>query len=207
MIRDLSYNRANISAYGNAALSGNQSKFCGSSIYFDGNGDYLQLPYLSDYNLVGLDFTIEAWLYCTATTSGNQSIVNKDEYYGSTYPQYALGINSAGKFFGGVGTGAGITSWQSLVAYSALSLNAWHHVVFERVGSTLYLLVDGIRAATPVTQTATITANTRNLFIGYSLNAPTSTYFNGYLEMVRITKGLARYVSPYGVPTQECVMD
>lgn len=207
MILDLSYNRAAVSAYGNAALSGNHSKFCGSSIYFDGNGDYLQLPYLSDYNLVGYDFTIEAWIYCTSTTSGNQSIVNKDEYSGSTYPQYALGINSAGKFFGGVGTGAGSSSWQSLTADSALSLNAWHHVVFERAGSILYLLVDGFRAATPATQTATMTTNTRNLLIGYSLNSPTSSYFNGYIEMVRITKGLARYISPYGVPTLECVAE
>lgn len=203
IIQDLSYNRTSITAAGNAALSATQSKFCGKSIYFDGNGDYLQIPYLSDYNLVGYDFTIEAWIYVTALTAGNQAILCKDELSGATYPQYALGINSTGKFFGGVGTGAGATGWQSLTAGTALSLNEWHHVAFCRCGTVLYLFVDGLSAATPATQTAAMSTNTRDLLIGFALGYSSAANFNGYIEMVRITKGIARYVSPYSVPTKE----
>ena len=55
------YNRT-ITANGNVAHSTAQNKYGNSSIYFDGNGDYLIDPASSDFNFGTGDFTIEAWV-------------------------------------------------------------------------------------------------------------------------------------------------
>ena len=62
-----SYNHTG-TAYGNAKISITQSKFGGSSGYFDGTGDYVQFPYNSIFDLSSGDWTLEAWFYPIALT-------------------------------------------------------------------------------------------------------------------------------------------
>jgi hypothetical protein len=52
---------------GNAQISTAVSKFGGSSMYFDGTGDYLFSPVSQNFSFPG-DFTIEGWMN-TSTTS------------------------------------------------------------------------------------------------------------------------------------------
>jgi hypothetical protein len=62
-ITDSSSNAVSVIPYGNTAISTAQSKFGGSSIYFDGTGDYA-LPAAGAGFTFGLDaFTIETWIY------------------------------------------------------------------------------------------------------------------------------------------------
>ena len=55
---DNSHSPKTVTAYGNAKTSTAQSKFGGSSIFFDGNGDYLVSPSNSAFQFGTGDFTI-----------------------------------------------------------------------------------------------------------------------------------------------------
>jgi len=50
-----------VTAVGNAKISTSQSKFGGSSMYFDGTGDYLTSPSSTDFDLGGT-YTVEFWV-------------------------------------------------------------------------------------------------------------------------------------------------
>ena len=63
---DLSNTNATVTFNGNSQISTAQSKFGGSSLYFDGTaGDNVTLPAGSAYQF-GADFTIETWFYMNA---------------------------------------------------------------------------------------------------------------------------------------------
>jgi hypothetical protein len=60
---DSSSNGLTVTRYGNAQISTAQSKFGGASAYFDGAGDYLELPNPNTaIGAVAGDFTIECWV-------------------------------------------------------------------------------------------------------------------------------------------------
>jgi hypothetical protein len=48
--RDVSSRNRNPAAYGNVAISTAQSKYYGSSAYFDGSGDYLSIENTNDFD-------------------------------------------------------------------------------------------------------------------------------------------------------------
>ena len=52
-----------MTAVGNVRLSTTQSKFGGTSAYFDGNGDYIYNIAPDDFHLGVTDFTVECWAY------------------------------------------------------------------------------------------------------------------------------------------------
>jgi hypothetical protein len=51
-----------ITKYGDVAHNTSKSPFTRSSLYFNGNTDYLSLPASSDWKLANTDFTLEAWV-------------------------------------------------------------------------------------------------------------------------------------------------
>ena len=85
-----------ISKYGDIKHKIDKFKLGLSSIYFDGDGDYLTVADDEDFDLSSGDWTIDLWLYNTSLTSDNQNILNKDGEASTTYPQYALQISSSG---------------------------------------------------------------------------------------------------------------
>ena len=63
-IKDSSSNNATTTIVGNTVISTAQSKFgTGSSVVFDGSGDYLTYPSNTIYAFGTGDFTIECWVY------------------------------------------------------------------------------------------------------------------------------------------------
>jgi hypothetical protein len=60
-IIDSSPSPKTVTAFGNAQISTAQSKFGGSSIAFDGTGDYLTVPDNDNFALGNGNFTIECW--------------------------------------------------------------------------------------------------------------------------------------------------
>ena len=186
---------------GNAQISTTQSKFGGSSMYFDGNGDYLSIPSGPNLNLSSGDWTIEAWIYQTINTAG-AVIVQKDAVSGSSYPSWAIGCDSSGKFRLIVGSGNGTSYIQSVVATSfSNTTNVWYHIAAVKSGTTLTLYIDGVSRAS-ATQTGTIVDGGKAVLVGYESGQPTASYWNGYIDDLRITKGYARYTSNFTPPTR-----
>jgi hypothetical protein len=187
-LTDVSSRNRNPAAYGNTTISTAQSKYYGSSAYFDGSGDYLSLVSSNDFKFGTGDFTVEAWIYQTAD---------------NTYPTlFEIGnhLNSSGIVF--ITRSGGNAQIYSGGFYGAVSfsLNQWNHLAFVRSSGNLLIFVNGVLGST--------TAFTNNLtdtsFIvsGVSLS-PVSTsvyWFNGYLQDLRIYKGLAKYTSNFTPP-------
>jgi hypothetical protein len=185
------------SAAGQLQLSAAQSKFGGTSALFDGSGDYASTPHDSSLALAHVDFTLEAWVYNTATTAGNQVILNKDGVFGSSYPSWFLAINSARKLIAVVGNGNGVSYSQSMASTGTVTINTWVHVAVARSGNTVRLFLDGVLDSTH-TITGTPVDGGKALYIGnYSGNSNAADMFNGWIDEVRVTRGVARYTAAF----------
>jgi hypothetical protein len=193
-----------VTAFGNAQISTAQSKFPGgSSIAFDGNGDYLiGLQSDSDnYNLSG-NFTVEAWVYINSfATTPSQAIAGK---WRSSHFAWVFQISSTKLAFASGNNGAFgfITEFNTSV-----QTGNWHHVAVSRSGSALRLFHNGTLLGT-ATDSFNCTApnTTSTLHVGVNQDGlPSNTailgYLNGYIDDLRITKGIARYTSNFTPPT------
>jgi hypothetical protein len=86
-IVDSSASPKTLTAFGNAQISTAQSKFGGSSIAFDGTGDYLSISSSNDLTLGTSDFTLETWArLATVSAQHNQIITTGD-------PEIATGFS------------------------------------------------------------------------------------------------------------------
>lgn len=186
---------------GNARISTVQSKWGGSSMYFDGTGDYLVANNTSRLLSLGTaDFTVEAWIYMTTLPSGNG--------YPSSYWIVGGGpVNSDTGFdiaIGSTNLQIGLTNFASLninVGHG-MSATTWYHIAVSRSGSTLYAFKDGVQLASASVSGVTVDP----CLTGLSISAAepvgaTGGNFNGYINDLRITKGYARYTTNFTPPS------
>ena len=193
-----SYNHTG-TAYGNAKISITQSKFGGSSGYFDGTGDYVQFPYNSIFDLSSGDWTLEAWFYPIALAAdmkiASNAIISKD----TNGANFNWNINVAQNGIVFVTNNVGNIATDVLYAYTTISTNTWHHVAIVKNGSyvKIYLnseLVDSKSMTVNNTVTNAIT-------IGCSSHNSPNSFFNGYIDSLRVTKGVSLYTgSAYVLP-------
>ena len=87
----------------------------------------------------------------------------------------------------------------------SLDINRWYHVAFVRVGTTGYFFIDGVRQTTTqivafgTNDTGNIAADVN---IGGAVSGWGSEDFNGWMDELRISKGMARWSSDFTVPTE-----
>ena len=192
-ITDSSPTPKTVTAVGNAQISTAQSKFGGSSIAFDGTGDYLTIPSNSAFNFELGDFCVETWVYVTAYTPGGTDVICST--YLNSVIGWTLGIFAGtGKFYGAAGgDGAQINDPNTLIT------NQWVHLAFTRSGSTLRFFVNGLLSGTPRSYSTSM-SSTSSLHIGTNVGGgPLS--LNGYIDDLRITKGVARYTANFTPPS------
>jgi hypothetical protein len=200
-IFDNSYNRKTVTPYGDAKISTAQSKYGGSSLYLDGNGDYLSIPSSEDLNFGTSDFTIEFWAYCTDNT-------NNYPTYISTYGGWGLG--AFGYRFDNTGqAGKFSIHWNPddpiLTTTNTFSFNQWRHTALVRNGTALTLYVNGNQeSTTTISPSRTLDLGlSGSMLIGWSRWDGSNGYLNDYMDDLRITKGVARYTGSFTPPTQE----
>ena len=184
-------------SYGNAVTTTTQSKFGGYSLYLDGAGDWLETTSsVADFSFPG-DFTIDFWINC-----GNQSIFNNifsltDE--AETMPFWLFCFDNSDNFPGISTTGF---SSDFILSSVAVGSNIWHHVAVTREGATIRFFVDGNQTATNSNAMA-LDSTTASLFRIGKKDDAYPRYFVGYLDEIRISKGIARWVSNFTPPTEE----
>jgi hypothetical protein len=214
-ITDNSPSPKTVTAFGNAQISTAQSKFGGASIAFDGDGDYATAPISSDFEFGTGDFTVEGFVYVNSF-SGIQKYVN-------------LASIGRGALGGGSPVTNGWTvlvestqitffrydgSVSTIIARSTtVSTGTWHHIAVSRVGTNLRIFLNGTQVgATETNSTAynrIATGGSQDLHIGRFLSGdatqqaplPYSSFLNGYIDDLRITRGVARYTENFTAPT------
>jgi hypothetical protein len=186
---------------GNAQISTTQSKFGGSSMYFDGNGDYLkgsQPSILQD--IAGGDFTIEFWVYFDSV-AGDRALVSK---YGNAAEnagdlgyvvQWVQATNVLRLVLGkGSGSGDALYTWSWTP-----STGVWYHVAVTRSGTSGRAFIDGTQIGTTSTLITNDVVSPNSIQVGKTHTV--AQYMNGYIDDLRITKGIARYTSNFTPPT------
>jgi len=173
----------------NAALNTGSYKFGSGSAYFDGTGDYLSIPDSDDFDFGTDDFTIDAWIYPTNVVDEYNMILSMyqvglyNDVYLSLSGNYLQWYDSAGVY-----QGTGIT----------VSPNTWHHVAVVRSSNILKLFINGVESYE--------LSNNENIINGaLRIGAweDSDLYeFNGYIDELRISKGIARWTSDFIPPTE-----
>jgi len=189
-----------ISVFGNTQISTAQSKFGGASGYFDGTGDYITVPGSSDFQMGIGNFTFEGWIKSTTTGNYNgpfgQFPNNSDNGRWDIKTRFAGTNNLVFTYYTG-------SSYVDIQASPAVNLNddAWHHIAVCRSGNTIYVFSDGVqRASAAISGSQIIGLSTNTFNVGY--NPTDNLYYTGYIDDIRITKGVARYTSNF-TPTTE----
>jgi len=184
-ITDASSNNVSISVAGDTQISTAQSKWNGSSIYFDGTGTGLTPATSSLFAFGTGDFTVECWAYQTSSgqmaifATGSGATVNPYFYINGTTP--TLFYNNTG-----VATGP------------VISLNTWNHLALTRVNTQFRFYTNGV-GGNAATLADSLTASGP---IGIGRSSAGTQLFSGYMNDVRVTKGVARYTSNFSVPTE-----
>lgn len=197
---------------GGAQLDTAQSKFGGSSLLLDGDADWLRQPEnRSLYFEAGVDFTIEAWIRPNSFTNNYGSIIASDQS-GFLTGAVALMVQGASAPVSGQQRRVHfVTPAGSTNGSTQLNTGQWYHVAFTRSGTTGRLFLDGALEATTsggymssavslsgVPSTGVTNKGTR---IGSGQWDAAAGYFDGWIDDLRITRGLARYTSAFTPPS------
>lgn len=177
-----------ITAYGNAKISTAQSKFGGAAALFDGDNDYLRATPATDLTFDG-NFTIELWVYPLVVAEymlGSSAVDSNTQIFrlneGGSTGALSFYLNGTQVFSS---TPAGVTA------------NQWQHVAISRSGSSTRMFVNGTQiGSTNTTWTGTFRMDVIGKFFFGGSAAP-GYDFNGYIDELRITKGVARYVQNF----------
>lgn len=183
-ITDNSPSPKTVTAFGNAQISTVQSKFGGASIAFDGTGDYFSCSQPADGTA---DTTIEFWMYPTSSTVTYRALVDTR----STAPSdTGFGIFQYGLTIEVYGNGLKFLSGANVIA-----VNQWQHVAVVRSAGVCQIYVNGIASGASANYANNLTST--SLIAGSSVSL-TSPYV-GYIDDLRITKGVARYASNFSL--------
>ena len=173
-----------------------KSVFGGSSIYFDGTGDYLQVADTgrgNDFNIWAaedVDSSVEAWCYFDADPGTATHTIASTWPVGSPATAWEFRTDGASLNMNITVSGTvimGITGNQH-----GMSVKRWHHCAFTKNGSLGTVLIDGIPIDS-ATGTAYATVGFDDTLDIGRRAYHNDLYFHGYMDEIRISTGIARY--------------
>jgi hypothetical protein len=190
-------NQLSYTTVGSPVVSTAQSKFGGSSALYNGSSYNRFNPTFGNNDWSNpTQWTIEYWIYPTAfgsSANGGSNVMGITDP-ASTAEAWSFGPRGDGRVIWYYWNG----SIQSVVSPSAISLNTWTHLAMVKNGSTITIYVNGTSVASAAIVGTPQIIYTLPLLIGATTNV---TGFNGYLDDIRITSGVARYTSNFTAPT------
>jgi hypothetical protein len=162
-------------------------------MYFDGTGDYIEGPTISDLNIGTGDFTVECWLYET-TTNTNKGI----------WDGRSTGSATDGFTFTRIGTDTfRVWSGSALITTGSFTIqNTWNHCALVRNSGTLTIYINGTSSGTPVSNSTNFSSS-GTFIIGsgrHSTGSNPTAFITGYIQDFRVGN-YARYTTNFTPPT------
>jgi len=176
----------------------NAPAFTFSSVYFDGNGDYLSVANNSVFQLGSGNWTIECWIYITSAVNYN-GIVSKR--VAGTYDAYCIGTDASNNLWITITNTAGTWTLGGVTLATGVTTNTWHHIAVVRNSNTITGYLNGIAGSTPQTFTGSVYDSGQSLYIGSANANGSGQFFNGNISNFRIIKGTALYTSNFTSPS------
>lgn len=197
---DSSANALTVTAIGDAAISATTKKWGSGSASFDGSSDYLTVPTGGTLGFGAADFTVELWAFVLDGANSNEHVL-----FSQAAPTDAVGIAISIYQNDLMWLAGGDPTWTfqrypsgGHFAAGSVNLDEWNHLAVTRHDGVLRLFCNGQVVDTYAD--AVVLADTNELVsIGGRSNF--SQFFSGYIDDVRIVKGLAVYTSNFIPPT------
>lgn len=185
-----------VSFSGNAQIDTAQSKFGGASILFDGAGDKIYTADAAELDFGTADFTVE--LYARWNNFSNTyTIIGKRVNTGGFGPWLIMSDTSGNLYLYASSNGS---SWDicNPAVFGTLSTATWYHIAISKKNKTWRLFLNGVRVNQFAALTNAVIANSAGVHIASDLNDV--FMFNGWIDEVRLTNGIARYINDFTVP-------
>jgi hypothetical protein len=176
----------NLETVGNAQIDTTTKKYGTGSLEFDGTGDYLDSPSIENVQFGTGDFTIEGWLYINSLAAA-QVLFEFRAVNGASYGQVYITTGGVLRFYLPTDYGTSNT----------FTTSTWTHFAIARSAGTLKMFIGGVEGFSG-SYTSAMDA-TR-----FRIGADTAggSGFNGFIDDLRITKGVARYTAAFTPPTK-----
>lgn len=200
---DSSLNPHAMTAVDNAQIDTAQSKFGGASGLFDGTSDSVTALDSDDWSMESGPFTMDMWIMFNDLTARQFFIVQRAD----TQNYWFIDKNTAS---GGNQLRMGWLSENVVKGYYVMTnswtpnTEEWYHLEFARdVSNNGYIFIDGVSQDLTV-NTAFGTNDLGNVAAELNVGIfPTSSGINGWMDEVRISKGICRHTTNFTPKTSE----
>ena len=174
----------NLITVGDAQASTTQYKWSPTSMKYDGTGDWLTTIDNQQLQLGTGDFTIEGWVYLSATGVA-YGLISK----GTATTGWSVNVTSGNKLQFSY-------TASNLTGATSLSASTWYYFAVVRSGSATGNLKVYLNGTVDATSGGAVTdsfTQTNTLYVG--ADRVGGSALNGYLQDVRISKGYARTIT------------
>ena len=194
-----SASRHTVTVHGNVSIETDVVKYGEGSINLTETGGYLSVTSIPQLNV---PFTVETWVYNGINVNGTAMIVahwrNADN--GWTLARLAGGQLNASISHSGSGADGSMNST------GTMSPDQWHHVALSWDGNTYRIFLDGVMESEYQSTNPPYRPPTADLTVGGRI---TSSSFGqplyGYIDDLRITRGVCRYTEDFEPPAEHPV--
>lgn len=179
-----------------------QYKWGASSLLLDGNSDYITTPHHANFDFGAGDFTVECWARSNALPSNAyQSIIGK-RANASVYGPFAMMVrNTGGANYLTTVISTNGSAWQIATdSLITISTNTWYHFAIVRQGNNFMSYFNGSLVGATQASLTLWNNNTVGVVVGATVNGE---YWNGWIDEVRISKGIARYSTSFTPPASQ----
>jgi len=193
-----------VTAKADAQIDTAQSVFGGASGLFDGTGDYLEIADSDDWDFDSGDFTIDFRCRWNGSLPSNNSgayivsqYVNATNFWSLNWFKTVGGVNQIQLHAEHAGESISIGLTFNITNPAA---DTWYHFALVRDGNNFRCFQDGTQIGSTETDIDDFPALAAVLEIGR--RGDPGGYWNGWIDELRISKGIARWTSDFTVPTR-----
>lgn len=178
---------------GNAQTSTGIAKYGVASMYFDGSSTVaITADGSTGFSFGTGDFTVEMWVY--PTTTGAQKILYDSRPTSSNglYPAIFISTTNTVRYY--------VNSAFQITGTTAMTTNTWNHVALVRLSGMTTLYLNGVQEGSTYTDSNGYIVGTNRPMIGNDGSTAGANPFAGYIDDLRVTKGVARYTTTFTPP-------
>jgi Concanavalin A-like lectin/glucanases superfamily len=175
---------------GNAQIDTAQFKFGGASGLFDGVGDFLTTADDTDFQFGTADFTIEFWVRFSAIGTSQMIYDGRPNATEGLYPTILFSSTTQTMHYF-------TNSADRIIGLTTIVGNTWYHVAVARASGVTKMFVNGVQDGGNYVDTNNYTNGASRPCIGASGNNTANQNLNGWIDELRVSKGIARYTAGY----------
>ena len=196
---DTSFSNKSVILHSGASIDQSNYKIGKSSLKLTNSGDYAEvLRKESGWYFGTGDYTVEAWVNFRVTPPDTYSSLFVWGSGGDWFQFFYK--HGTGKI--GVSTLTNQEPTGRIIGNFTATIGVWYHVAVTYRSGTNYLFVNGSQI-----NTSSVTTNIPDMTSSLEIGNVTTQRFDGYMDEIRISKGIARYTSAFTPQTTRFVSD